>query len=253
MTASEKDQDVTRHLTRRRFLALSAAGASAAVLAACGGTAEATPTTAAPAVAATAERPPTQAPIARGTDAAPTTAPAASAASSAPAVSPTSAPVAATASPTIQAVAMGKAGGTKIYRVGVASEITELDPPRSTTQVNMGAQEALYNYAGRYTYNPRSVPRSFLNSRNHGKCRMAQDIHLPSAQGDEISRCLRRSDCRGPEMELGAGERPENRCLSREPIGPVRRFRCSTRTRSRCRSIIPIRLSSMPRSRTAAR
>ena len=42
----------------------------------------------------------------------------------------------------------------KIYRVGVSSEINELDPPRSTTQVNNPANEALYNYVARYTYNP---------------------------------------------------------------------------------------------------
>ena len=124
-------------LDRRRFLLLSAAAAGTAVLAACGGTSSPTETAPAASVAA-ATRPPTQAPIARGTEVAPS----AAASAAAP-----------TAAPTIQAVA-GKAGGTKIYRVGVASEITELDPPRSTTQVNNAPQEALFNYAARYTYTP---------------------------------------------------------------------------------------------------
>ncbi len=164
----EKPGHDRAQVTRRRFLALTAGAAGAAVLAACGGETVPTPTAAPPTAPAT--RPPTQmagardagmmataasVPAAAGTGAA-SVAPAASAVlatSAAPTVSIMPTP-ATQPTPTAQVAAAGKPGGTKVYRIGVAGEINELDPPRSTTQANLAAHEGLFNYAGRYTYTP---------------------------------------------------------------------------------------------------
>lgn len=151
-TGTTGTTDNDRRLTRRRFLGFASAAAGAAVLAACGG--EVAPTATPAAAAATATRPPTQAPVARATDAAPMPSAAASI-GAAPTATPTVVPaIAPTAAPTVQAAAAGKPGGMKVYRVGLSGEIAELDPPRSTTQANLAPNEALYNYAARYTYNP---------------------------------------------------------------------------------------------------
>jgi peptide/nickel transport system substrate-binding protein len=56
------------------------------------------------------------------------------------------------------AAAAGKPGGTKIYRVGMSGDATEMDPARSTTQANQPVQEALYNYVARYSYHPPLSP-----------------------------------------------------------------------------------------------
>ncbi len=178
MSTRDMSENDRHYVTRRRFLRLAAGAAGAAVLAACGETAA--PTVPAAPVA-TATRPPTQAPAARGMETAaaapmPTTASAASSAvapttaattaaapagatSAAPAATRAPMPTAITAMPSAAPppaamAAAGKPGGVKIYRIGVPSEINELDPPRSTTQVNLSPAEALYNYAARYTYNP---------------------------------------------------------------------------------------------------
>jgi peptide/nickel transport system substrate-binding protein len=129
-------------VTRRRFLhqlALAAGGTT--LLVACGPAAPAAPAAPpqpTPELAPT--RPPTQAPAARPTG---VSAPATGVAASTPT------PAAAAAG-----VAAGKPGGVKIYRVGLSGDATEMDPARSTTQANTPVQEALYNYVGRYTYQP---------------------------------------------------------------------------------------------------
>jgi peptide/nickel transport system substrate-binding protein len=155
MHTPDAPDGTARYLNRRRFLGIAAASAGAAVLAACGGgTTAPTATTAAP--AGTPTRPPTQAAGARDVGTVAPTAATSSSPAGTAAAAPASAVVAApaTSAPTIQAAAAGKAGGTKIYRVGVASEINEFDPPRSTTQVNNAPSEALYSYPMRYTYTP---------------------------------------------------------------------------------------------------
>ena len=157
-----------RGTSRRRFLALASGAVGGAILAACGG--EVAPTvTSAPQVAAT--RPPTQAPAAAGASPAPASAaPATVASTPAAASSATGATTGAAttmptvpvvpASPTVGAtpsiVAMaGKPGGTKVFRVALLlGDLTQLDPALINSQVDFQIAEALYNYIGRYTYNP---------------------------------------------------------------------------------------------------
>jgi peptide/nickel transport system substrate-binding protein len=127
-------------LSRRRFLALTAATAGATILAACGG-AGAAPT-ATTASQATPALPPTQVPASAATR------PASSAAASA------SSPAAGTASPTIQAIAPGKPGGTKTFRIGILGTLSQLDPALISSQVDYQVAEAIFNYLGRHTYNP---------------------------------------------------------------------------------------------------
>ncbi len=140
---------VTRHISRRRFIALSAAAAGAAVLAACGGsTAAPTPTT------QSAAARPTQAPIT-----VPTTAPTSAAASSA-ATAPTAAAASSVTSPTITAgatpagAAQGKPGGTKIFRTANFGDVVFMDPAAITGNPDYQLGEAIFNFVGRYTYNP---------------------------------------------------------------------------------------------------
>jgi len=150
-----------RGTSRRQFLALTSGMVGSAILAACGGEVAPTVTTA-PQVAAT--RPPTQAPVVAG--AAPVAAsapPSTVAATSATATNATpvvlsampTAPVAPTAGTTPSIVAMaGKPGGTKVFRVALLGDLTQLDPALINSQVDFQIAEALYNYIGRYTYNP---------------------------------------------------------------------------------------------------
>lgn len=124
--------DTYRRMSRRRFLALSSAAAGAAVLAACGGsTAAPTATT-----QSAAAPPPTQAPITVST-AGPT-----------PAGAPTA------AAPTVQAAAAGKPGGTKIFRTSNFGDVVFMDPAAITGAPDYQIGEAIYNFIGRYTYNP---------------------------------------------------------------------------------------------------
>lgn len=142
--------DRALNVTRRRFLLLSAAAAGTALLAACGGT----PAPTASAQPTAASLPPTQVPAAPASTAGTAAAGTALSPSSSIAASSAATSVSATGAPTVQVAAGGKPGGKKIFRVGTPSEITELDPARTTTQVNTAAQEALFNYAARYTYTP---------------------------------------------------------------------------------------------------
>ena len=150
-----------RGTSRRQFLALASGVVSSAILAACGGEVAPTVTTA-PQVAAT--RPPTQAPVVAGASPVATSAPpstvaatpaaATNAAPVVPSMMPT-APVAPTAGTTPSIVAMaGKPGGTKVFRVALLGDLTQLDPALINSQVDFQIAEALYNYIGRYTYNP---------------------------------------------------------------------------------------------------
>lgn len=146
-------------LTRRRLLTLASVSVGATILAACGGEAPAPTVPAAP--QATATRPPTQAPVAAGS-----TAPAASAsptgavtsvASAAPAttVAGAASPAAAVATPSLSIQAMpGRQGGVKTYKVALLGDLTQLDPALINSQVDFQVAEAIYNYIGRYTYNP---------------------------------------------------------------------------------------------------
>ncbi|MFN8521603.1 MAG: ABC transporter substrate-binding protein [Chloroflexota bacterium] len=75
------------------------------------------------------------------------------------AVAPTAAPAAEakpTSAPAPQVAS--KPAGTKIYRVGLSGDATEMDPLKSITQANHPVQEALYNYAARYSYKPPLSP-----------------------------------------------------------------------------------------------
>ncbi len=149
-----------QRLSRRRFLALASAAAGATILAACGGETAPTATVLAQ---ATATRPATQAPLAAGnaagttpTTAAPVaagSAPAGATAATGAASTPVGTAASAAASPTIQAMA-GKAGGVKNYKVALLGDLTQLDPALINSQVDFQVAEAIYNYIGRYTYNP---------------------------------------------------------------------------------------------------
>ncbi len=136
-----------RPLSRRRFLALASSIAGGAILAACGGSSTApTATTAAP--QGTATRVPTAAPVGAGA-----TSPAAAASGTAPTAAASQASAVAPVAPTAQAAA-GKPGGTKILRVGVAGDLTQLDPALLNNQTDYQVSEAIFNYIGRHTYNP---------------------------------------------------------------------------------------------------
>ena len=162
-TAPSQRENSASCFSRRRFLALASASAGATILAACGGETAPTPTAAPPQAAAT--RPATQAPIAAGATPATTgAAPAATVAMSG-AFAPT-ATVSAMSSPTISApttsptispmtgAAAGKPGGIKNYKVALLGDLTQLDPALINSQVDFQVAEAIYNYIGRYTYNP---------------------------------------------------------------------------------------------------
>lgn len=143
--------------SRREFLRLAMVTSGAALLAACAPSAPATPTQK-PAAPATQAPPPTQVPasVASPSTAAASASPAA-AASPAAGASPSPSPAAAAPAPAsapAPAAAASKPGGTKIYRVGLSGDATEMDPLKSTTQANQPVQEALYNYAARYSYKP---------------------------------------------------------------------------------------------------
>src|SRR5689334_22341088 len=121
--------------SRRHFLRhVAAAAGSTTLLVACGPAAPAASPTATVAQPA-ATRPPTQQPS-----------------------QPTAVSAVATSAPTPAATAAsaagGKPGGVKIFRMGLSGDATQLDPVRSTTEANNPPSEALYNYAGRYTYHP---------------------------------------------------------------------------------------------------
>jgi len=125
----------SRRLSRRHFVLSTAVAAGTALLAACGGSsAPATTSTSGTTTQSTsAQVPPTQSASSAGATPAGT-----SAAAGTPAAT----------------VAAGRAGGTKTYRVGTPSAITELDPATTTTEVNNAPQEALFDYMVRYTYDP---------------------------------------------------------------------------------------------------
>ena len=135
-----------RPLSRRRFLALASAAAGGAILAACGDSSAApTATTVAP--QGTATRVPTAAPVGAG---------ATNAASSgaAPTAASSQASAVASVAPTAQAAVGGKPGGTKILRIGVAGDLTQLDPALLNNQTDYQVSEAIFNYIARHTYNP---------------------------------------------------------------------------------------------------
>ncbi len=170
VTPPGSHRDIPR-LSRRRLLALASSAVGATILAACGGETAPSPTAAAP--QATATRPPTQAPIVAAattpatapvatagatgaagvapTASAGTTAPAASTIPAMPAASV--APAVPAASPTIAAMP-GRAGGTKTYKLALLGDLTQLDPALINSQVDFQVAEAIYNYIGRYSYNP---------------------------------------------------------------------------------------------------
>lgn len=132
-------------LTRRKLLFVSAATTATALLAACGGSSSSSSSSSSSGAGAASTS------TAGGTGAASPTAEGTQAPSSGLASTPASA-----ASPSAAATQSdaGKTGGKKIYRVGTASAITELDPATTTTQVNNAPQEALFDYVVRYTYDP---------------------------------------------------------------------------------------------------
>ena len=125
-----------RTLSRRHFVLSTAVAAGAALLAACGGS-SASPTSSASTSSTGGSA--TQATASQAAT------PGAGAAAATPAASTSATPAAAAA---------GKPGGTKTYRVGTPSAITELDPATTTTEVNNAPQEALFDYVVRYTYDP---------------------------------------------------------------------------------------------------
>lgn len=126
-------------LTRRKLLFVSAATTATALLAACGSSSSSSSTSS------------TSSSTASGAAAASPTAEGTQAPSSGLASTPVSA-----ASPSAAATqaSTGKSGGKKIYRIGTASAITELDPATTTTEVNNAPQEALFEPLARYTYDP---------------------------------------------------------------------------------------------------
>lgn len=140
MNRSQSDQR-PRGLSRRQFLTFASTTAGAALLAACGAAPEPTATTVAQ--QATAARPPTQVPAAVGGSAATTTRAAGTASAATPVVTPIAQPSTA-----------GKPGGTKILRVGVPGDLTQLDPALLNNQTDYQISETIFNYIGRYTYNP---------------------------------------------------------------------------------------------------
>ena len=101
-------------LTRRQFLAISAAAATSAVLSACGVAPTAIPATAVPTKAAA---------------------------------------VAATVAATV-APAVGKPGGLKIFRMASPRDVAVMDPAQIATITDYQIGEAVFNYIARYTYNP---------------------------------------------------------------------------------------------------
>jgi len=126
-------------MSRRRFLGLGLASASATLLAACQ-SAPAPPVAKAPdAPKPAAALPPTQVP--------PTPVPAK------PAAQPTAIPAAAAPAPTVQAVA-AKPGAKKVYKLAVLGDVTAMDPATMNQQVDFQIAETIYNFMGRYTYDP---------------------------------------------------------------------------------------------------
>jgi peptide/nickel transport system substrate-binding protein len=128
----------------------------AALLAACAPSAPAAPTAKPAAPASPAAAPPTAAPASVASPIASPAAAASPAASPAAGASPVASPSAspAAAAPAPAPAAAAKPGGTKIYRVGLSGDATDLDPLKSTTQANVPPSEALYNYVARYSYKP---------------------------------------------------------------------------------------------------
>ncbi len=156
-----RENDKAR-FSRRQFLALASATAGATILAACGGETAPPPTATSPQTAA--PRPATQAPIAAGATLPATGTPPATMAAMSSAAAPTatvrivSSPMASpigtpVTSPTSGAGA-GKPGGIKNYKVALLGDLTQLDPALINSQVDFQVAEAIYNYIGRYTYNP---------------------------------------------------------------------------------------------------
>ncbi len=133
-----------RPVSRRWFLALASATAGGAILAACGGSSTA-PTATAAAPQGTATRVPTAAPVGVGA-----TSPAAAASGTAPTAAASQASAVASVAPTAQAAA-GKPGGTKILRVGVAGDLTQLYPALLNNQTDYQVSETIFNYIGRHT------------------------------------------------------------------------------------------------------
>jgi peptide/nickel transport system substrate-binding protein len=160
--------DVRPARSRRAFLRVALGSGAATLLAACTPAAPTASPTQAPAKPAAA--PPTQVPASVASPGAASSpaagaSPAASpAASGSPAAKPAGSPSPAAAAPPAApapapaAAAAGKPGGLKVYRVGLSGDATEMDPLRSTTQANHPVQEALYNYAARYSYHPPLSP-----------------------------------------------------------------------------------------------
>jgi peptide/nickel transport system substrate-binding protein len=132
-------------LTRRRFLSLVAATSSAALLAAC---------QSAPAPAAK----PTEAPkpAAVATQVPPTAVPAAApAAGASPAASPSPAAAAGAApAPAPAAAVASKPGGKKVYKLALLGDVSTMDPAIMNSQIDFQIAEAIYNFMGRYTYDP---------------------------------------------------------------------------------------------------
>jgi ABC-type transport system substrate-binding protein len=138
-------------VSRRRFLFFSAAVAGTSLLAACGGGEES------PAATTSASNP--TATTATSSGSAGTTPAATSgttAASPAASASPGALPTQRTGTVAKLPVtaAPGKAGGKNIYKVANQPDIQNLDPATITGQPDYNIGEAIFNFIGRYTYNP---------------------------------------------------------------------------------------------------
>ncbi|MBI3978065.1 MAG: hypothetical protein HY331_07765 [Chloroflexi bacterium] len=134
--SEHRDARARGRLSRRRFLYVWTAATGGLLAAACGGGPAPAPTAVSvPTPVPTQPARPTQVPIAIAT--------------SAPAPAP---------SPTVQAAATAvpaaKPGGVKVFRVAFEPDVQNMDPAKITGAPDYQLGEAIYNFIGRYTYNP---------------------------------------------------------------------------------------------------